>query len=227
MGTPLQDIYESFFIKANEDFTYKEDQVFKYFTTAIGKSYKTVPSKLDFNLNKNEVILTVFENLEVPNTIFLNLNEHSYEIPISSEDNIEIANIIKTQIENDFNVNIKLAKYPRLVISSKDGGEISYGVSVLDDFNLDIEVSNSYNGQMNSTLGYDEIELIAMFMQLENYIKIKSELEQLKMHIGTKDFNKLPNKKVEYDNINTSIKDLESRIFKFRQEFYSYRNGVR
>lgn len=223
MGTPLQTIYDSFFIKANESFLYKEDQVFKYFTTAIGKAYKTICKNLDFTLNKSKVIITVFQKSETDNVITLQINEDSYEIEITNEDSlIDIANKLSNELSVDYNVKIKKSQYPRLIISKEDADLTEYSIEVSDDEYLDIEISSSYDGYMISDLFFDDIELLAMLMHLEHSIKLKSELDHQKIYIGTKDFNKLPDKKVEYENVTKSIKDLEDRIFKFRQEFYPY-----
>lgn len=50
--------------------------------------------------------------------------------------------------------------------------------------------------------------------------------EARKQHIGTKDFNKLPNFKDEYDVANSMFKTNTQEILDFRQEFYSYANWI-
>ncbi len=137
-STPLQEIYDAFFIRSGKDWFGKEDQVFQFFKTACGKSYKTVRNSLDYILYENEL--------------------------------------------------------------------------------------ESYDGEMIAKLDQDEIDLIAMFMHLESLNKQKSALDLTKQYIGTKDFNKLPNKEVEYKNLLQSIKDLREEIYSFRQEFYTYKN---
>lgn len=52
MGTPLQQIYDRFFSKVDEDFTSKEGQVFALLDSAISKSYKTVRHSLNYTLDK-------------------------------------------------------------------------------------------------------------------------------------------------------------------------------
>jgi hypothetical protein len=135
MGTPLQEIYDAFFIKSGKDYTDKEDQVYQFFKTGISKSKKTIPTDLTYTVN--------------PTT---------------------------------------------------------------------------YEGTFTNTLEQDEIELIALNMLLEEKRKRKSELDYLKTHIGTKDFNKLTDKVTEYKILNESMKDLRDEIFLLRQEFYSYEN---
>lgn len=54
MGTPLQKVYDRFFSKTDEDFTFKEGQIFTLVDSAIAKSYKTVIHKLDYVLDDTE-----------------------------------------------------------------------------------------------------------------------------------------------------------------------------
>jgi hypothetical protein len=82
----------------------------------------------------------------------------------------------------------------------------------------------TYDGAFTNTLEQDEIELIALNMLLEEKRTRKSELDYMKAHIGTKDFNKLNDKFTEYKILNESMKDLQDEIYALRQEFYSYAN---
>lgn len=50
--TPLQDIYDAFLQKVDDDFTNKESLVFQYFKSALSKCYKTVRHSLEFDLNE-------------------------------------------------------------------------------------------------------------------------------------------------------------------------------
>jgi hypothetical protein len=51
LGTPLQDVYDSFFIKNTEtDFTNKQDMVFQLFKASLGYCKKTVPESLEYVL---------------------------------------------------------------------------------------------------------------------------------------------------------------------------------
>lgn len=82
----------------------------------------------------------------------------------------------------------------------------------------------TYLGSFNEDIGQDGIELIALNMLLEEKRKRKSELDYMKQHLGSKDFNRLPDKVSEYKVLQESIKELQDEIFSFRQEFYSYEN---
>jgi len=138
VGTPLQKIYDKFFIKVSDvDFFSKEDLVFEFFETALGYSYKTTPHDLGYTLNPDD----------------------------------------------------------------------------------------TYDGTMNETLDTDEIELISLNMKkayLEYLLKPSSRLKTV---IGSKDFNRLPNKVEEYKIYSLMIEDLNEQIEEFRQEFYSYTNS--
>jgi hypothetical protein len=90
---------------------------------------------------------------------------------------------------------------------------------------LTYTVSADYSGNFTATLTQKDIELIALYMFLEEKRRKKSTLDNIKKdYIGTKDFNRLPNKLDEYKMLNQSMKDLQDEIFLFRQEFYSYEN---
>lgn len=53
MGTDLQDVFDSFFIKfPNVDFTNKESQVFQIFKTAIAKCSRNVYEKLEYTYDE-------------------------------------------------------------------------------------------------------------------------------------------------------------------------------
>jgi len=53
MGTNLQEVFDSFFIKLpSVNFTSKESQVFQFFKTAISKCYKKTYDKLDYVFNE-------------------------------------------------------------------------------------------------------------------------------------------------------------------------------
>lgn len=133
-GTPLSEVYDAFFIKSNQDYFGKEDQVFQFFKTGISKSYKIVPDNLSYTVDEN------------------------------------------------------------------------------------------FNGEFINIINQDTIELIAMNMLLEEKRKRKSLLDNIKSSIGTKDFNKLPNKMDDYKAISQSIKDLREEITDFEQTFKSYKN---
>lgn len=89
---------------------------------------------------------------------------------------------------------------------------------------LTYSVDEDYNGEFDELLDQDEIELIALNMLLEEKRQRKSELDYSKVYLGTKDFNKLPDKVSEHKALEESINNLEDEIFTFRQEFYSYSN---
>lgn len=220
-GTPLQEIYDAFFIKSVKNWLYKEDQVFQFFKTSCGKSYKTVRNILDYILYTNEKYITIYSEFDSDVDLMIKINDNTFIVPITTEDTkISIAQNIKAEIETKYNVDeLFNLIYPRLLIIDNEEMKIE----IRNDLS-DINVSETYNGEMIAKLGQDEIDLIAMFMLLESYYKQKSSLEVTKQHVGTKDFNKLPNKETEYKNVLQSIKNLNEEIYLFRQEFYTYKN---
>src|SRR5690554_4384279 len=59
---------------------------------------------------------------------------------------------------------------------------------------LTYTADENFNGEFKNMLDQDEIELIALNMFYEEKRKRKSELDYTKQQIGTRDFNRLPNK---------------------------------
>jgi hypothetical protein len=53
-GTPLQDVYDFFMPKVNEDLTGKESLIFQYFKTAISKCYKFVKHDLTYTITDKD-----------------------------------------------------------------------------------------------------------------------------------------------------------------------------
>jgi hypothetical protein len=89
---------------------------------------------------------------------------------------------------------------------------------------LTYTVDENYDGVFTNVLEQDEIELIALNMLKEEKRRKLSELDYLKSRMGTKDFNKLPEKKEDYKIVSQSIKDLKEEIKDFEQTFKSYQN---
>lgn len=53
-GTNLQDLYDRFFSKTDEDFSFKAAQIFALVDSAIAKSYKNVNHSLDYELTDTD-----------------------------------------------------------------------------------------------------------------------------------------------------------------------------
>lgn len=137
MGTPLQEVYDSFFIKNPEtDFTDKQDMVFQLFKISLGYCKKTVPENLNYTLT-------------IPET---------------------------------------------------------------------------YEGEFTDILGQDSIELIALVMKKELYRRIMDKFTLMKQYIGTQSFNKLPDAPKLLQEATSYFETLSDEIYKFRQEFYTYKN---
>ena len=134
MGTPLSEVYDAFFIKSGLDYFSKENQVFQFFKTGVGKSKKIVLIDLSYTVDEN------------------------------------------------------------------------------------------FDGEFTNILEQDVIELIALNMLLEEKRQKKSILDYAKKHVGTKDFNRVPNKLDEYKILSRSMDDLINEIKDLEQTFKSYSN---
>ena len=226
MGTLLQKVYDKFIIKASDDdFTYKQDLVFEFFETAIGYSYKTTSHDLGYAVYTDNSVLVIFSTLETSGDITLSINSNDYNIALLSTDTkLEIANKIKTAIQTDWTVIITNGLYPIIIITKSGVNDINTTLVDIDSTNINILVCRTYDGIMDEDLDIDEIELISLNMKKAYIEYLLKPLSCLQSSIGTKDFNRLPNKVEEYKVYSLILKDLEEEIQKFRQEFYSYSN---
>lgn len=91
---------------------------------------------------------------------------------------------------------------------------------VLDE--LELEQEETFDGYFNENLDDDEIEFLALRMLYENNRRKQQYLISLKQLIGTKDFNKLPDKVSELKALQQSMKDLQEEIDSFKNEFNTY-----
>lgn len=139
MGTPLSDVYDRFFSKADQDFTGKESLVYNILISAISRSRKVVDSNLDFTLSEIEP------------------------------------------------------------------GE-----------------EETYEGYFHNILSDDEVEFIVLRMLYENNRRREQYLINLRELIGTRDFNKLPDKSKELKVLQESMKSLQEEINSFKNEFNTY-----
>lgn len=230
LGTLLQKIYDKFFIKVSDvDFTYKQDLVFEFFETALGYSYKTTPHDLGYTLYANNAVLMInwlAENELMKNSgnIIININSDTYSIEILITDTkIDIADKIKLAIDVDYTVDIYGVEDP--IIKVTDANDIIVTFVDTDDTDLDLVISKTFEGTMNNDLDIDEIELISLNMKKAYLDYLLKPLSRLKSNIGTKDFNRLPNKVEELKVYSLMLDNLKEEIEVFRQEFYSYSNN--
>jgi len=133
VGTPLQDVYDAFFIKTDGYiFTSKEALVFQYFKTALGYVKNTIIKDLTYTKDED------------------------------------------------------------------------------------------YSGEFNIVLGDNDIQLISLYMKQEHNRKLAAKFENIKQHIGTKDFDKLPNVSTEYKTALLALENIANEIYLYKQEFYTY-----
>jgi hypothetical protein len=225
MSTPISEAYDAFFIKSGQNYLYKEDKVYQFFKTGISKCTKTIPYDLSYTIYEDNIIITVHGIAESNGNITLTINSNTYTIAILTTDTKNnIIDKIKTAIQNDWTVDISYITNPRIKITKIDVDIINAQIIDVGDTNIFIIVNRTYDGLFTNTVDQDALELIALNMLLEQKRLRKSELDYSEQKLGTKDFNKFPDKVAEYKILKESIKDLQDEIFSFRQEFYSYEN---
>jgi len=227
LGTSLQEVYDSFFSKIpDDDFTYTPDLVFQYFKHANGYSYKTVPEDLTYSLNTNRMMIFVEKTASVNGNITIACNGKTYTVAVLSTDTlVGIANNIVTQLQVNFMVTTDFSNTYPIIQIEKDNTDLT-SLSFTDTGNTQclVIISQAYDGSYTQTLGVDSIELIALYMLREYYNKFVLKFGKQKEWIGTKDFDRLPNLKNQYENTKESLDAVNDQIDKFRQEFYSYKN---
>ena len=95
----------------------------------------------------------------------------------------------------------------------------------LDELEYDEEnnITNEYEGSFNDTLDNDEIELLTLWMLYEWNRREQQRLVKLKNSIGTKDFNRLPDKADELKVVNLTMKEIKNDIDELKNEFNTYK----
>lgn len=95
----------------------------------------------------------------------------------------------------------------------------------LDEPEYDEEnnITNEYEGSFNDTLDNDEIELLTLWMLYEWNRRKKEYLKAQKDDIGTKDFNKLPDKVAKFKAISADMKEIKAEIDDLKNEFNTYK----
>ena len=227
MGTLLQKIYDKFLIKVSDvDFTYKQDLVFEFFETAVGYSYKTTPHDLGYTLYSDNAVLIIYGIVENNGNISLNINSDTYTIALLNTDTkLQIATKIKSAIDTNYTVRLDDIENPMLTITKIDTDIIALTFTDIDNTNLNLIVSKTYDGIMLNYLDIDEIELISLNMKKAYLDYLLKPLSRLKKQIGTKDFNRLESKVEELKVYSLMLSNLKEEIKDFRQEFNSYSNS--
>jgi hypothetical protein len=222
--TYLQDVYDSFFIKTENDYSEKQDKVYQLLKVGIGKAGLSTPEILAYKVYTNNSVITIYNVALNNGNITITINSVSYIINISSlNTRLEIANAIISKIKSDWTVSLTNVNYPMITITKSGIDVITTSFSDTDTTGIDIEISKTYDGEFSNELTQNTIELIALYMRQEELKKSFAELEVLKQHLGTKDFNRLP-ENIEYKSVQMLKNNIEDEIYSFRQEFYNYSN---
>ena len=83
--------------------------------------------------------------------------------------------------------------------------------------------TNEYEGSFNDILDSDEIELLALWMSYEWNRRRKEYLKAQRDDIGTKDFNRLPDKVAKFKAISADMKEIKAEIDDLKNEFNTYK----
>ena len=96
--------------------------------------------------------------------------------------------------------------------------------TVSESLQYTITPVNTYDGVFYDILGQDTIELISLYMKRELYRRLLDKYSDIKQHVGTQAFNKLPNMIEQSKEARQIYDSLNDEIDKFKQEFYEYSN---
>lgn len=228
MPTPFQVILNNFSSIMDEDLLGQEEQIFEWFKTAIPSVKKSVNNTLGYKVYTNKVgiyLYTSDDTLLESGNIKLKLNNDEYIISLTENMTLlEIANVIKTSILSvNYDVEILNYNYRILIeITDKINDVLNVSLDDIGSANLLYYFIEQYDGEIEDELEYDVIQLLANYMKLYNKQKKLAFYSGLKRDIGTKDFNKLPNKKQEMEAVKIEIKQIKSEISDLRNELYEY-----
>ena len=229
MGTPLQNVYDCFLGKIDENMINQENLIFEFFKTALSRAYKYCPHDLTYTLNNNSKVIVVTNIALVSGDITLIINNISHTVSVLNTDSnnqiINKINLLITSLTSPTYTTIEylIGNYPSLTIIQDTG--------IIDNFNyidsgitgLGLEIIDSYDGCFDNELNQDEIELIALYMKEAHLSKSEQYWVALRNMVSTKDFNSLPDKKRILDGIQNSKKMLKEEIDDFKQQFFDYK----
>jgi len=227
LGTPLQDVYDSFLAKVtDEDFTYKSDLIFQYFKFANGSSYKTVPENLNYTLNVDSIVFYIDNKANINGNITFTIDSKLYVVAVLATDSlINIADKVVDAIKSDFTIIKNYTNDYPIITIEKDNSDLSNTVYIdTDNTGVQININKTYDGYYDDELGQDTINLISLYMAYNYYLDIVLKKGKQKSYFGSKDFNKFPNIKSQYENAEAALNILDDKIEKSRQEFYNYKN---
>lgn len=227
MGTPLQEVYDSFFIKVPEDFTYKNDMVFQLFKAGYAKSYQMTSSTVKYSISQDSGNLVLYSTAQEDGKIQIYLNEENMiEVELSVDNTKDdIAKAIRDGINNteNFTAIIKFIENPIIEIkNTEEDGIVNLLFVDYDGTKVEIAELESYAGYFDTLVHQDYIELIALNMALEFHRRNLYALQAEKQHIGTKEFNRLPEKSREMSVALNSIENLIAEIEMFKSDFQTY-----
>jgi len=83
--------------------------------------------------------------------------------------------------------------------------------------------SNTYDGYFIDDLDNDELELLSLWMLYESNRREQQRLVKLREAIGTKDFNKLPDKLDQLRAVEISMKTIINDINDLKDSFNTYK----
>jgi|GEM_PF-3643748 len=226
MGTPLQEVYlmcQSNLFGMN--LSGKETLLFNAFRKAITRCKRYAHVSLDYELNKKEYMCKLFQLSNNDITIILTINGATFSVPtFTTESKLEILEKIKDAIITVAELS-RITENEELIIQSENDLEINLNYCG----NSIVIIEHSYDGVFNEVLEDDEIEFIAVAMTKEFYDMEHSIPSLSKINIGTKHFDKLPDKQKQYRAMVERSKFWEDKFDTLKHEFatFGYRNNRR
>lgn len=218
MGTPFDEIYLDFQVNmTGVDLTGKEALIFQAFKRSVAMCEKTVQKSLTYILAETVCGLKIYELSDKYDRIIISINDSSYSVTTKeSGDKKAVLSSLLRKIKGDY----PLSNLEGEVLYIMSENSVTVKILRAGGFRLILEPS--YDGEFLQDLQQDEISLIAAGMTSEWYKMQHSRVCLERNNMGTKHFDKDPDRKKQYDGMVERSKYWDTEFYRLRQEFYSY-----
>lgn len=218
MGTSLSSIFLDFEMNmTGTRLIGRETMIFQAFKRSVAICSKTIQKSLEYMLDNRIFYIKLYELLPIDNIISFSINSNTYTVQTSaSEDKESILFKILSEITNDY--PLSFIAQDTIVVKSDSRIEIS----LLSKGSYTVIIQPEYAGYFLNNLEQSEISLIALGMTKEWYNMQHSKILLERNNMGTKHFDKDPDRKKQYDSILERSNYWNSEFSQYRQEFSTF-----
>ena len=218
MGTPFSEVFLDFETNmTGVKLTGRETMVFQAFKRSVARCEKITQTNLSYLLNNKIFYFKLYELSNIDDNIVFTINENEYEILTFITDTKDIIlDTILNEIINDYPLS-RLSNDGLIIRSSE-----SIDVKLIDVGNHTIILQGEYDGIFNNDIPQSDITLIGIGMTKEWFDMQHSKVALERNNMGTKHFDKDPDRKKQYDGMIERSSYWNDEFFKYRQEFYTF-----